>query len=149
MSMMSSVLGSRADSNVNDRKIVAKKYTDLNIQENNGRIDEIEKELEEMDSPDSKRDVLDEAHDLVDDDDMISQYSATISVLNDNHGVKMIDKELQKEEEFYKMTLKNSLKLIDDSKDIQVFNGPLEQPFENLDVTMQKQLGAGAQAEVF
>jgi hypothetical protein len=72
MSMMSSVLGSRADSNVNDRKIVAKKYTDLNIQENNGRIDEIEKELEEMDSPDSKRDVLDEAHDLVDDDDMIS-----------------------------------------------------------------------------
>lgn len=47
-----------------------------------------------MDSPEAKRDVLDEAHDLVDDDDMISQYSAKISVLNENQGVKMIDKEL-------------------------------------------------------
>ena len=66
MSMMSSVLGRRES----DRKLVVKKRTELNIHE--GRIDEIEKELEEMDSPDPKRDVLDDAHDLVDDDDMIS-----------------------------------------------------------------------------
>jgi hypothetical protein len=41
------------------------------------------------------------------------------------------------------------MKLIDDSKDIQVFGGPLEQPFDNLDIVMQKQIGSGAQAEVF
>jgi len=68
--MMSSVLGSRQESNGNVRKVITKKYSEYNIQE--GRIDEIEKEIEEMDSPDPKRDVLDEAHDLVDDDDMIS-----------------------------------------------------------------------------
>ena len=63
MSMMSSVLGRRES----ERKLVGKKRTELNIHE--GRIDE---QLEEMDSPDPKRDVLDDAHDLVDDDDMIS-----------------------------------------------------------------------------
>ena len=92
LSMMSSVLGNRRES-VNDRKMVAKKRTELNIEE--GRIEEIEKELEELDSPSPKhkKDVLEEAHELVDDDDMISQYSSKISVLNDP-GVKMIDKEL-------------------------------------------------------
>ena len=63
MSMMSSVLGRRES----ERKLVGKKRTELNIHE--GRIDE---QLEEMDSPERKRDVLDDAHDLVDDDDMIS-----------------------------------------------------------------------------
>lgn len=69
--MMSSVLGNRRES-VNDRKMVAKKRTELNIEE--GRIEEIEKELEELDSPSPKhkKDVLEEAHELVDDDDMIS-----------------------------------------------------------------------------
>lgn len=55
MSMMSSVLGRRES----ERKMVVKKRTELNIQES--KIDEIEKELEEMDSPDPKRDVLDDA----------------------------------------------------------------------------------------
>ena len=41
------------------------------------------------------------------------------------------------------------MKMIDVSKDIQVFGGPLEQPFDNLDIVMQKQIGSGAQAEVF
>ena len=61
----------------------------------------------------------------------------------------MIDKELQKEEQYYEQTLKKSMKMIDVSKDIQVFCGPLEQPFDNLDIVMQKQIGSGAQAEVF
>lgn len=74
---MSSVLGSRKES---DRRLVIKKRTDLKIGDE--RIDEIEKELEELDSPEPKNDVLDDAKQIVDDDDMISQYSAKISVLN-------------------------------------------------------------------
>jgi hypothetical protein len=65
MSMMSSVIGNRRQS---ERRLVGKKRTELNIDE--GRIDE--QELEEGDSPEVGRDVLDDAYDLVDDDDMIS-----------------------------------------------------------------------------
>jgi hypothetical protein len=70
---------------------------------NEGKIEEIiEKELEELESPEvskNKKDVLDEATELVNDDDVISEYSSKISVLHESSkSVKMIDKELQKEE---------------------------------------------------
>lgn len=152
-SIMSSELG-RGDSDIsgftsnNPKRFVSKKYSEINLDE--GRISEIEQHLEELDSPlherdkdiqknmdvQKDRDVLEDAFDLVDDDDMISQYSANISVLNSQNAVKIIDTELQKEENYYAQTLKSSLKLIDKSKNIQVFYGPLEQPFDNLDIIM-------------
>jgi hypothetical protein len=139
LSAMSSVM----DRQVTDpRNRVSKKYSQLS--QNQEKIDEIDKHLEELDSPDpSKKDVLEEATELVNDDDIISQYSAKLSVLNESK-LKMIDQELQKEEQYYVQTLKASMKFIDKSKNIQVFHGPLEQPFDNLDITMQKQLGSGA-----
>ena len=76
-SMMSSELG-RQESDTSGltsnqpRRFVTKKYSEINLAE--GRISEMEQELEELDSPLKKkdRDVLEDAFDLVDDDDMIS-----------------------------------------------------------------------------
>lgn len=38
---------------------------------------------------------------------------------------------------------------INPSLDTQIFNAPTSEPLEKLDITVMKQLGAGAQAEVF
>ena len=45
--------------------------------------------------------------------------------------------------------LANSFKLIDFSQQQQVFNGPLDTPRMTLDIKRRKQLGSGAQGDVF
>ena len=75
--------------------------------------------------------------------------SLAIPVLNTTHAMKLVEKEAQKEDMQNESYLRASMAKIDKSLDIQIFNAPTSEKLDTLDITIQKQLGAGAQAEVF
>ena len=87
------------------------------------------------------KDVLEEANDLeiaYGDDDMISEMSLQIPVLNTTAAMKFVEKEAQKEDLQNESYLRASMAKIDKSLDIQIFNAPTSDPIDQLDITVQK-----------
>ena len=85
----------------------------------------------------------DEQIDPDDKSDLISELSAKIPVLNQRKTVVM-DDAIIREGDKHTQILQKSMKLIDFSKEIQVFAGPGEQEREKLDIKVQRQLGSGS-----
>lgn len=45
--------------------------------------------------------------------------------------------------------LSSTLKLLDETKNLQIFNGPNSEPLSSLVIKKDKQLGGGSQADVY
>jgi hypothetical protein len=80
--------------------------------------------------------------------DILSELSSRIPLLNQKKTVVM-DQAIIKEGENHSLLLEQSMKLIDLTKNIQVFAGPGEIMRDNLEIRVQRQLGKGSQADVY
>ena len=83
------------------------------------------------------------------DDDLISVLSRKITLLSDkkSFALKVLDDGIILEQN--NQMLAESFKLIDFGQHQQVFNGPLDTPRMSLEIKRRRQLGSGAQGDVF
>lgn len=86
---------------------------------------------------------------IPDNDDLLSEMSAKIPVLRQKAAPKVLEAKALADLRQTMSKLQESFKQIDKSLNLQIFNGPSEEPRTNLDVRKIKQLGSGAQGDVF
>lgn len=111
----------------------------------------IREEYQVQDSDEEQPDVLKMAEEMKipDNDDLISEMSSRIPVLHQKAAPKVLEAKALIDMRQTMTKLQESFKQIDRSLNLQIFHGPSEEPRSTLDVRKIKQLGSGAQGDVF
>ena len=111
----------------------------------------IKEDYRARESEEEQPDVLKVAEEMKipDNDDLLSEMSAKIPVLRQKAAPKVLEAQALADMRQTMSKLQESFKQIDKSLNLQIFNGPSEEPRSDLPIRRIKQLGSGAQGDVF
>lgn len=79
---------------------------------------------------------------------MISVLSKKIPMVKDASAIQIIENDILSEQEQTNIIVEESLKQIDFNLEMQVFNGPRDEPLDVMTIKTIRQLGTGGSATV-